>query len=783
MIVLRKYQRTKVNELRHQTDRLLTDFEDIPNKTIVFQAPTGSGKTIIMAHYIQEYFNLDAADESVCFLWLSIGKGKVHEQSKKSLDKFFKGDPSVSLYEESYLSGASRLEERSVTVVNWEKLNNKDSETKEWKNKAMRKAADFHNFTEVMRNTREESKLILIIDESHIGKLSDNGNEIRDIIGADLTIEVSATPTFSISREQEEDGEGAEIRVKPKEVIDEEMIKDEIVINEGLSEFKADDNIQTGEDLILETAFNKREILKNLFHTEGVAINPLVLIQLPSSAAGEAKRTAVTNFLRKKGVTEDNGQLAVWLSDDKVNLEDDIAAFDSKVGFLMFKVGVATGWDCPRAHILVMFRDLKKEAFKIQTIGRILRMPEQKYYKTTALNKGYVYANATEISVRKELYEPDILKNVFGKKREGLPDISIESYYRKRTDFGTLTLSFDAVLHETLNTRFKLKNTPEGINEGVINQAENAEILTKHGINLSLSMNETVLGEDGRFKTALMDKLDGDKPTMQNQLTTHISDNDIQAKFDELIMGKIAGYAQRDSMATMKRAIYDWFEQYIGVGTESNGKIKIQHIVLRVENMAHFSTVLAAAIEAYEPIRKKEVAAKAEEENYTWQIKGIESYDTEGYQLVKNATHYYDKCYLWTKRSQIEKDFEEFLETQGNNILYWYKNGVSKKEYFGIKYTYKNEDRTFYPDYILLFKDNRIGIFDTKSGMTETSGETKAKAEALQVFIQKENKQGQNLLGGIIVLSKQGELKLNQQMIYLTTKEKAEDWVFVRDVF
>jgi type III restriction enzyme len=778
MIVLRKYQRKKVDELRQQTNRLLTEFGDVLNKTIVFQAPTGSGKTIMMAHYIQEYFNIDAADESVCFLWLSIGKGKVHEQSKKSLDKFFKGDPSVSLYEESYLSGASRLEERSVTVVNWEKLNNKDGETKEWKNKAMKKAADFHNFTEVMRNTREESKLILIIDESHIGKLSDNGNEIRAIIGADLTIEVSATPTFSVSREQEEDGEGAEIRVKPKDVIDEEMIKDEIVINEGLTEFKKDDTLQTGEDLILETAFKKRETLKNLFLTEGVSINPLVLIQLPSSAAGEAKRDYVTTFLKKQGVTEDNGQLAVWLSDDKVNLEDDIAAFDSKVSFLMFKVGVATGWDCPRAHILVMFRDLKKEAFKIQTIGRILRMPEQKYYKATALNKGYVYANATEISVTKELYEPDILKNVFGKKREGLPDISLESYYRKRTDFGVLTMSFDAVLHETFNARFQLKNR-----EGVVNPAENAEILQSQGFNLALSKNETALGEDGRFKTALMDTLDGDKPVMQSQLTTHISQNDIQAKFDELIVSKIGGYAQRDSMATMKRAIYYWFEQNLGIGTESNGKIDIQHIVMRTGNLTHFSLALAASIEAYEPIRKKEVAAKAEEEWYAWQIKETESYDTEGYSLVKNATYYYDKCYLWTKRSQIEKDFEDYLETEGTRIQFWYKNGVSKKEYFGIKYTYKNEDRTFYPDYIVLFKDNRIGIFDTKGGMTETSGETKAKAEALQAFIEKENAKGQNLFGGIIVLSKQSELKLNQQNIYFATKEKAEEWVFVRDVF
>lgn len=33
------------------------------------------------------------------------------------------------------------------------------------------------------------------------------------------------------------------------------------------------------------------------------------------------------------------------------------------------------GWDCPRAQVLVMFRDIKSEIFSTQTIGRILRVP------------------------------------------------------------------------------------------------------------------------------------------------------------------------------------------------------------------------------------------------------------------------------------------------------------------------------------------------------------------------------------------------------------------------
>ena len=48
---------------------------------------------------------------------------------------------------------------------------------------------------------------------------------------------------------------------------------------------------------------------------------------------------------------------------------------DSPIEVLIFKQAIATGWDCPRASILVMLRDIKSVTFEIQTVGRILRMP------------------------------------------------------------------------------------------------------------------------------------------------------------------------------------------------------------------------------------------------------------------------------------------------------------------------------------------------------------------------------------------------------------------------
>ena len=46
---------------------------------------------------------------------------------------------------------------------------------------------------------------------------------------------------------------------------------------------------------------------------------------------------------------------------------------------MIFKQAIALGWDCPRASHHVLFRQWKEETlvFSLQTLGRIMRMPEQ----------------------------------------------------------------------------------------------------------------------------------------------------------------------------------------------------------------------------------------------------------------------------------------------------------------------------------------------------------------------------------------------------------------------
>jgi type III restriction enzyme len=126
------------------------------------------------------------------------------------------------------------------------------------------------------------------------------------------------------------------------------------------------------DKFLMELAYNKREELKNYYEKLNLDINPLVLIQLPNDDKAErealnteSKLEFVKSYLREKKVKD--YEVAIWLSEKKENLEL-VERNSSFVNFLIFKQAAATGWDCPRASILLMFREIKNPSFHIQTV-------------------------------------------------------------------------------------------------------------------------------------------------------------------------------------------------------------------------------------------------------------------------------------------------------------------------------------------------------------------------------------------------------------------------------
>src|SRR3989338_3639601 len=294
-IDLKPYQEKAVGQLIETAIRLLA--YDGPGEVCVFQAPTGSGKTVMVAKFIEGLIK-ELPQDDLCFVWMSIGKGELHLQSKHSLERIFAGFPRVTLVEDAFSGGRERIVQNEVVVSSWEKLRTKDRESGEWKNLVMKEGEKL-NFRDVLEKTREQRKIILIIDESHVSADTARANELRDLFGADLVLEMSATPRrplqeASFTQELARGGAGYVI-VEPKDVIDEGMIKKEIIINEDIERIAASE--EDSQSAVLEAAYRKRLELKKAFEKEGSSINPLVLVQIPTAEAGEQKIEAVKKFL------------------------------------------------------------------------------------------------------------------------------------------------------------------------------------------------------------------------------------------------------------------------------------------------------------------------------------------------------------------------------------------------------------------------------------------------------------------------------------------------------
>ena len=721
------------------------------------------------AKFIEEIIK-ELPDEDLCFVWVTIGKGNLHLQSKHALEKIYTGAPRVSLVEQEFTGGRERIVRNEIVVVNWEKLRTKDRASGDWKNILM-KDGEKINFRDVLTRTREQRKVILIIDESHIGATAERTNELRDEIDADVILEMSATPKIEPNLMDFTRGTAKGVLVEPKAVIDAGIIKKELIINEKI------DKIAKGEsdsqEVVLESAYQKRLELKKLFGKQVSNINPLVLIQIPTAEAGKDKIEAVKAFLARKNITEQNRKLAIWLAEQKSETLDWIAEPDNEIEFLIFKQAIDTGWDCPRAHILVKFRESHSETFEIQTVGRILRMPELKHYPEEALNTGYIYTNVQSIIVKKEEYNPNIIKHLRAARKECYRDIKLPSYYRSRVDYGDITSSFDPVFEQIACDYFGVTNTEFF--------EQNKKVIEKKGVVLDLKKYQQEIIQDAKVEAESFDELEGLIDSEQKARLT-IAGNDLQALFEQVIKNNLGSFRNiKRSVPKVKTTIYVWFQKYLGSKDWPEETMMVQKIFVHNGNRPVFERILSKAIEEYRPLREKEIEKRSEasEQFYDFDIPTEAFYNQHTDELVRVKKYVYDPCYLSIARTSPEVAFEQFLEdkTNSKNIMWWWKNGESKNDYFGIKYEFpKGIIHTFYPDYLVQFADGRIGIFETKDQRDQDGSTfTKAKAERLQAYIKEHNKKGRILFGGIAIQVNR-IWRINQNPVYDWDKCLHNDW-------
>lgn len=756
---LKVYQEQAVTQILEAAQRLLASGIG-RGKTVVFRSPTGSGKTVMAAEYIQRVIAAHP-DEEFCFLWCTIGKGDLHIQSKTSLDRIFQGFPRCVLAEDEFNGFRPEIARNTVVFVNWEKIRSKDKQSGEWTNVLMRDGERI-NLREVLSNTGRKRKIIAIVDESHYGTETERALELVNIINPEIILAISATPTWQPSAEDVLENRHALVRVSPSRVMAEGMIKKELIINEGLGSVASDE--RTSQDMVLEAAHQKRLQLRRLFAAEESRVNPLVLVQLPNAADGEAKLSVVREFLGKKGITEENGRLAVWLSNYKTDNLEALAQTDSPVEFLVFKQAIDTGWDCPRAHILVKFRDTKSEVFEIQTVGRILRTPERRHYSPAELNTGYIYSNVESVIVKEEQYNPNIIKHLRSLREANYAPLGIISFYRSPLRLGRVDRDFSSIFNEVVAKRLPGLDASQ--------PQTNAKVLEAASLILNITSYDQTIAVDARLSTDQLETKEDYVVASSGQVSARASAQDIQSRFESILKSTAAGFQGREPVDALKRAIYQWFRTYLGSKGWDSELLRIQTAILVNEDM--FRSLLGDALVAYKERKQADLRRESKEYEDRFDPPVEMYYNDYEAELVPHAKHLHQPCYLRRDRSEPERRFEAFLEKNGDRIVWWWKNGEGDRRFFGIRYQYNGEVHTLYPDYIVQLSDGRICLFEVKDADDRDRYTiTKAKAEALYHYLETARAAGQRVIGGVVI-ERTGAWRLNSQPE--CTWDRLEEW-------
>ncbi len=762
--------------------------------SLVLKSPTGSGKTFTTAHFIRGLNHLPQWKIDKAHIWITFSDD-LAIQSKNKFEEYFENNLENNLLTIDDIN-KGKLHENDILFLNWQKVVQDNATTRKLKlrkprDEQMRKESGYY-FEDMIEETKKTGReIILFVDEAHTHKSTKLAQEIVDMIDPKIIVHITATPSdkdIATSATL-----GSFISVDREKVVDEGLIKEKILVQteEDLKKYKGKDL----DEILLSLGMEKRLELKKELKALGKNINPLMLIQLPNDdkelvvKGDKAKEEVVSQFLATKKVKNQN--VAKWFDKKKENL-DFITDNNSEVDYMLFKQAAGTGWDCPRASILVMFREIKKETFYTQTVGRILRMPEpelkEDYKNNPNLRIGYLYTNYK----RSQVDIPDVKKNEipseFAYRKKGIKNIRLQSAYISRIEYGDIPASykFQRSFANLMNTYFNIsKNDLK-----TTNKAKGK--LKKKSVSLSHSLTNNIIA-NAKFKD--FDQLAYDFKKRGVDVKLEMSTNDVEKTFNYFCLLLLKEQTDEEAKYTnvsrswgvFKSAIRIWLKSIFGNNSDYYYRVFVKDIQKGANSK--FRPAITKALIDFKPTAQKILKEKKERqeklESPIFEI--FERYDfTSDYEEVPQKLCVLDKCFiLKTYRGKNnELKFIEYLENKGKKIDWWFKNGNQGKNYFAIKYfnDTENKEALFYPDFIVRFKNGRIGIFDPKKGQTATALETVNKSKALTLKLKE---LGKKFVGGIVVFEN-GVWYYNSAEKYNFQKGKiAQDknWNLLEEVF
>lgn len=395
------FQKTAVNDLRVKTAMALSSFRSYRVPQVVsLQAPTGSGKTIIMAALIEEilFGNENYAEQpEAIFVWLS-DSPQLNEQSKQKIEQKadkIRLDQCVVIADESF--DQEYLTEGHIYFLNTQKLG---------KGGNLGSHSDTRQFTiwETIENTaREKSdRLYFIIDEAHRGmqgRAAGTATTImqRFIMGSKehglspvpVVIGMSATAARFTALVGETTSTLQKTIISPAQVRASGLLKDRIILTYPEDPSKHSDMavLQAATDEWMDKC---KHWYQYTFEQHYSNVNPVFVIQVLAGSGDKISDTDLDDALAKveerMGDHFDENEVVHTFGSvgtiainglNVPHIEPSEIADNRKIKVVFFKENLSTGWDCPRAETMMSFRRAEDATYIAQLLGRMIRTPLQ----------------------------------------------------------------------------------------------------------------------------------------------------------------------------------------------------------------------------------------------------------------------------------------------------------------------------------------------------------------------------------------------------------------------
>ena len=694
----------KLKEFQLQAVKSLFEAMEGPARDIVLKSPTGSGKTIILTYFMHQYIQ---SYPGTVFVWLTPGKGNLEEQSKAKMDKYIHASTTKLLSD--VMTGG--FEENDSVFINWEKLTKKG-------NNAL-KDSERTNFLEHIAHALSAGlRFVIIVDESHQNNTI-KADEIIQYFHTDKIIRCSATPQGIAQAEI--------IEIPEQEVIAAGLIKKLLVINEDFPQTVTTED-QTA--FLLERAVTKQRELRAAFLQRESDANPLIVVQMPNNS--DSLQDGIERYLETVGITYENGRLACWLSNQHENL-DGIEAAGAKQEVVIIKQAVATGWDCPRAQILVKLRDNMGETFEIQTIGRIRRMPEAKHYGSDLLDSCYLYTLDEKFTAG--------VKMTLGKGALDACTLFLKNEYKGITLTGEQR-TMVVTTRSPQKALLAIAKYAEQLYGVGTNKSENKKRLEAAGYVFSDDVvRHTVSGETATLDFNAQD-LNAIAVTEKLNTHTHGREHHKQVGRIGMEMGMEYSYSN-----TILRKLFDARFTYARKILALETRQAYAFVLNNVDRLRHLVREAMAAELSQMSMELTGVST------FEFRIPGSCLFTYDGgakTQLVMEKNVYQGYLSSAEPRSMSERKFEKFCE-KAAGVDWFYKNGDKGNEYLSIVYEDNSgKQKLFYPDYIVSVR-GEIWIMETKGGFDRDGNSqdidlfTPKKFEVLKKYLDK-----YGLKGGIV---------------------------------